>query len=129
MNRYPHALNKVRQEAVVRMVRRILHSPGPWWPGGLGPGPSKKRGVLGGDVERIEAELNGLVERRAAQTAEQRRVEDLWAQSVRRDRERRREENRAAWHSFHRHMQELHATLSEEHRTKAEGLIVAGGEP
>ncbi len=80
-------------------------------------------------LEKAEQQLDGFIERRAREAKDAAAVEDLWAQSVRRDRERRREENRAVWHSFHRHMQELHATLSEEHRTKAEGLIVAGGEP
>ncbi len=74
-------------------------------------------------LERVEAELNGLVEKRAGQAAEQERVEELWAQSVKRDRERRREENRRAWLSYHLHLAGNHAALCEEHRAKAAGLL------
>jgi len=80
-------------------------------------------------LEKAEQQLDAFIERRPREAKDAEEVEEMWEESVRRDPERRREENRAAWHSFHRHMQELHATLSEEHRTKAEGLIVAGGEP
>ena len=78
------------------------------------------------DVERIEAESNGLVERRAAQTAEQERVEELWAQSVRRDRERRREENRALWVEFHTRLAASHARISADHEARVEALLGEG---
>jgi hypothetical protein len=74
-------------------------------------------------VEKVEAELDRFIEKRARQAAELEHVEELWEESVRRDRERRREENREAWHGFHAHMQELHASLSEEHRAKAQALL------
>ena len=74
-------------------------------------------------VEKVEAELDSFIEKRARQAAEQEHVEELWEESVRRDRERRREENREAWRGFHAHMQELHAQLAAEHRAKAERLL------
>ncbi len=77
-------------------------------------------------LEKAEAEIDLFIERRVREAGDAELVEALWAEGVRRDRERRRQENAAAWHSFHRHMQELHATLSREHGTKADALSVAG---
>ena len=74
-------------------------------------------------AERVEAELDSFIEKRARERADANRIEQLWQESARRDRERRRAENREAWHGFHAHMQELHASLSEEHRSKAEALL------
>ncbi|MBA4116788.1 MAG: hypothetical protein H0X71_10235 [Rubrobacter sp.] len=79
------------------------------------------------DVEVVEAQLDAITERRAREFNDAERAEELWKESTRVHRERRRQENAEAWRAFHRHMQELHATLSEEHRTKAEGLL--GAEP
>ncbi len=78
-------------------------------------------------LEKAEAEIDLFIERRGREFKDASAVEEMWRESTRAHRERRRQENAAAWHSFHRHMQELHATLSEEHRTKAEGLL--GAEP
>ena len=78
-------------------------------------------------VEKVEAELDSFIEKRARQAAELEHVEELWAISVRRDRERRQQENQAAWYAFEVHMSELHASLSEEHRSKAEGLLEEPG--
>ena len=53
------------------------------------------------DVEvlgRVEAELDQLVEKRARRAAEQERIEELWAESERRDLARRRREHRALWY-------------------------------
>ena len=55
-------------------------------------------------------------------TTSEREREDLWEGSVRRDRERRQRENRAAWYGFHESMSELHARISAEHAEKAEKL-------
>ncbi len=68
-------------------------------------------------------ELDRLIEKRAAQLKEEaegeQRVEDLFAETTRRQREKRREEHRLAWYTHEMHMCELHASLSEEHRVKA----------
>lgn len=90
------------------------------------------RGVLSVDLfdtdhlERVESELDRIVEKRAREARDAERVEELWAESARRDRERRREENREAWRSFHAHMQALHAGLASEHQEKAAKLDVGG---
>jgi hypothetical protein len=78
------------------------------------------------DVEVVEMQLDRIIEKRAREAGDAARVSELWAEQERADRDRRREEHAAAWHSFHRHMQELHATLSEEHRGKAEALLGEG---
>jgi hypothetical protein len=73
-------------------------------------------------VEAVEQQLDVFIERRAREARDQGRVEEMWAESVRRDRQRRRRENCAAWYAHEMHMSELHAALSEEHRAKAEAL-------
>ncbi len=50
-----------------------------------------------------------------------------WEESDSADRRRRREEHREAWRAHHEHMSGLHASLSEEHRQKAERLLGHGG--
>ncbi len=55
------------------------------------------------------------------------RARKAWEETDTADRRRRREELRRAWVGFHRHMQELHASLSEAHRTKAESLLALEG--
>ncbi len=75
-------------------------------------------------------ELDLLIERAASEAANTSRDaanerEELWKNSERRDRERRRE-NRAAWYSHEMHMCELHSSLAEEHRAKA--LALRSGE-
>jgi len=49
----------------------------------------------------------------------------LWEESARRDRERRRQENREAWHSYHLLLADKHAALCDRHRAKAEELAGA----
>ena len=73
-------------------------------------------------VERAEAELDRFVEKRAREARDAAKLAKLWAESTRRDREKRRRENRAAWYEYEMHMANLHASLSEEHRMKAERL-------
>jgi hypothetical protein len=73
-------------------------------------------------TEAVEAELDAFIFRRSRQDRAEREREEMYEASVRRDRERRREENQAAWYDFEMHMSELHASLSEEHRAKAQAL-------
>jgi len=77
-------------------------------------------------VEAVEAELDRLVSRRAVEARDAELVEELWKQSERAHRDRRREENREAWHSYEMHMCKLHASLSEEHRVKALTFLKQG---
>ncbi len=80
------------------------------------------------DVEAIEvaeAQIDQFIERRAKEAGEARLIEELWAESVRRHHARRREENRQSWIAFHRGLARAHASISAEHRVKADALSVA----
>ncbi len=71
------------------------------------------------NIEAAEASIDQFIERRARDARDAAVIDEAWWDSEIRHRDRRREENREAWHGFHPHMQELHASLSEEHRAKA----------
>jgi hypothetical protein len=52
--------------------------------------------------ERVEKELDAMIERRARKgEVDLDEQEELWKESVRRYNARRREENRLAWHQYH----------------------------
>ena len=72
-----------------------------------------------------EAGIDALIERRTVSDAsgKQQELEDLWAVSEQRDRERRRRENRALWYEFHMRLHETHARNSKEHEVKALTLL------
>ncbi len=78
-------------------------------------------------VEAVEAQLDQFIEKRARESAEQRRVEAEWAISERRHRERRREANRQAWIDFYGHMNRLHLGLAAEHADRRSRLMLEGG--
>jgi hypothetical protein len=78
-------------------------------------------------VEKVEAELDQFIERRARQAKDAEKVEGLWAETDRADQERRNRENRAAWYGFHCHMQDVHASLAADHEAKAMRLLQEGG--
>ncbi len=75
------------------------------------------------NIEAAEASIDQFIERRARDARDAAVIDEAWRDSEIRHRDRRREENREAWHGFHAHMQELHASLSEEHRAKAQALL------
>ena len=75
------------------------------------------------DVRSAESQINALIERRASQREKVNELEEMWARSERAHREKHRRENQAAWYEFEMNMCELHASLSEEHRLKAERLL------
>jgi broad specificity polyphosphatase/5'/3'-nucleotidase SurE len=78
------------------------------------------------DVEAVEMQLDRIIEKRAREARDANAIEELWKQSERAHRDRRREENREAWHSYEMHMCKLHASLSEEHRVKALTFLKQG---
>lgn len=55
-------------------------------------------------------------------TTGEREREELWQESVRRDRGRRRREIRAEWFAFFSRMAESHARLAEDYERRAEEL-------
>lgn len=77
-------------------------------------------------IERVEAELDQIAEKRAREAKDAAKVEEAWAEQERRHRERRRSELREEWRAFHEHMQALHASLCNEHRQKAAKLAGEG---
>ena len=70
-------------------------------------------------VEKVEAELDQFVERRAREAKDAKRVQELWAESERKERERRREHNGWLWISYHEHLARFHQDLAHEHEDKA----------
>jgi hypothetical protein len=73
-------------------------------------------------VERVEAELDRLVERRAHEARDAERL-DSFQRSSRRERDKRRRENRALWYGHHVHMRALHSSLAAEHEARARALL------
>ncbi len=78
-------------------------------------------------MERVESELDRIIEKRAHEAKDAERIEDLWKESTRRERDKRRRENRALWHGHHEHMRELHSSLAAEHEARARALLGGGG--
>ncbi len=80
------------------------------------------------DIEGADREIDRLLERRhqeknALANGEQRHIEDLFEESARRERDKRRRENRALWYGHHEHMRELHSSLAAEHEARARALL------
>ncbi len=78
-------------------------------------------------AEKLEAEIDRIIERRAREARDANRVEELWRDSTRLHNERRRRENGAAWYSHHVALCDVHRRLAEEHEAKALSLLGAGG--
>ncbi len=81
-------------------------------------------------VERVEAELDRLVEKRAREARDAERVEETWAASVRLHHARQQETNREAWRCFYleqaERLERTAAELAASHRARAAML---GAEP
>jgi hypothetical protein len=78
----------------------------------------KPRGVLNLEMaalEKAEQQIDQFIEKRAREKADANKVEELWAESDRRHRDRRREENREAWREYERHLERVHMELALEH--------------
>lgn len=50
-------------------------------------------------------------------------LDEMWAESVRRDAERRRRTNAAAWYEFYSRLADSHARISEEFGRRALALL------
>lgn len=77
-------------------------------------------------TERVEAELDRIIEKRAREARDAAAVEELWKQSEREHRGRRRRENRAAWYEFEMLLVHNHRKLSEDHEKRARALLELG---
>ena len=81
-------------------------------------------------------QLDTLINKRGKQNAAEREREELYAESVRRYYERRRECNRQLWRSYHldqaERLERTAAQLAASHRAKADvlaGSNLAGSKP
>ncbi len=74
-------------------------------------------------LERAEAQINRLIERRAAEREQANAESAAWAESVQRYNAQRREAERLAWLDHHRRLAETHELLADEHRRKLGELI------
>lgn len=78
-------------------------------------------------VERVEAELDSFIEKRARERKDADTVEDLWRSSERAYRERRRRADRDAWADYHRDQAERlrrsMTALIEKHEEAAAKLL------
>jgi hypothetical protein len=76
--------------------------------------------------ERVEVELDRIIERRAREAGDAQRVEEEWAESVRLYNGHRRETNREAWRCFYlaqaERLERTAAELAASHRARAAKL-------
>lgn len=80
-------------------------------------------------AEKLEAELDRIIERRAREARDEGRIEELWKDSVRREAMKRREINRRLWI---RHFEALTSVLrrrAEEFEEEARTLLEDGTTP
>lgn len=81
------------------------------------------------DLDRANAQLDALIERRAHEAEEANRLHAVWAESERRYDLRQAEERRQAWIGWHRRQAALFEDLAAEHRAELGRLIdLAAGE-
>jgi hypothetical protein len=74
-------------------------------------------------VERAEAQLDALIERRALEAEVANREASAWADSVQRYSLRGAAERRRAWAEYHRHRIALFEDLAEHHREMLGRLV------
>ena len=74
-------------------------------------------------VEAAEASIEAFINRRSASQEDANRIEAAWAESERKHRQRRREENAAAWRAFYleqaERLERTAAELAAAHRARA----------
>ena len=81
--------------------------------------------------EQVETELDRLIERRDTErrrTEAERRMEELWAESVRRYNARQREQNRWEWVRYFDRIAASLRTRAQEYDRRAEELLEGQGE-
>ena len=65
-------------------------------------------------VERVEAELDAFVKKRAREAKDAEKVRELWAESERREREKRRQQNGWGWIRHFEGLARAHRALALE---------------
>ncbi len=78
-------------------------------------------------VEKVEAELDQFVERRARETKDAKKVEELWANSERVHRQKRRQANGWSWIRPYEGLAHTHRSLALENENKAARVRVLLG--
>lgn len=74
-------------------------------------------------VERVEAELDAFVNKRAKEREDANREEEAWKESTRRVNEKRRRENRQSLIDYYGHMPRLHLDLAAEYANRRSRLM------
>ena len=69
-------------------------------------------------VERVEAELDAFVKKRVREAKYAEKVRELWAESERREREKRRQQNGWGWIRHFEGLARTHRTLALENDNK-----------
>jgi hypothetical protein len=62
-------------------------------------------------AEKLEAEIDSLLERRAREERDAAPIEEAWKGTTRRHNEQRRRENSLLWREYHTAMREVHSRL------------------
>ncbi len=78
------------------------------------------------DLLRASDSIDALIERRVREKSNANELQEMYAESTRRDRERRRRENAAQWYEYEMLLAENHRQLSEEHEARALALLEEG---
>ena len=79
--------------------------------------------MSGVDVERAEAQLNALVERRAEAAGRANAEEELWKASVRKHNARLRRQHRAEWFAYFSTLASSLRASADEFDRRAEQLL------
>jgi hypothetical protein len=80
-----------------------------------------------GAVERVEAELDSFIEKRARQAKDAEKLAELWAKSERVHREKRRQANGWGWIRHYESLARTHRSLALENENKAARVRVLLG--
>ena len=79
------------------------------------------------DVEQASASIDALIERRASERSNGNALEEMYAESVRRHRERLRRENAAAWYVHFCGLADSLRASAEHYERRAEALMQEEG--
>ncbi len=80
------------------------------------------------NIDRAEAQLDALIERRAHEAKVANEEAAAWAESVRAYNLKRKAERREAWHAHYLQLAFVHEQLAAENKAKALRLVGAEGE-
>jgi hypothetical protein len=78
-------------------------------------------------IERVESDLDGLIERRSLGQDKTNALEEAWKASEKKYHERRRRQNLALWYDFFLSMADSHARLATSYEERALRLLEEGG--